>query len=244
MKPTETLEIMPAARTLAAGFAQNPFRFVPATPEVYAKNIALMSAETDNAVMGAAVRLVLFGDYLRSVKLDLHLKGEGGFHAWIEEHVPGVNREKMRVAMAVAGNTFAKNPELYDLADAAKVQRVAQLVDGRSFHEYAQATGAIKRPANVDPATGKRLHHPSAKSPVEKAEEAPAKARLNFLTAIKNVEVEINLGSAGALSDQELDEAIGALGDYGERLRQLRSQRKDQTSPRTPRRPRDIGDLA
>lgn len=196
---TETNEASVPAVPEFAGYS-----FAKATPEVYASNIRTMVGEVNRAYFSFAVNLVLVGQYCREVQLDLKLKGEHGFQNWLATHVPELRYERIRQAMKVAGETFRKTPELFTLDSSEKVLRVAQLVDGREFVEYGRDIGALRRPANHNE-DGKRLHHPSAKTDAERAEDAAVKRAKNMADAIDALQIEVDHGNFDAFTDEEAE---------------------------------------
>lgn len=212
--PTETgITAMPVADLIPS------IEFQPGKPSEYAANIRRLADLVKFSGEAFTVNTIRLGRYCRDVKHELALKGgDQGFQKWIEEAVPNLSYNSVAVAMRTAKMIGDAHPELRRLDSPETVEALSRLVDGKTFTAVAQEFGAIKRPANVDPATGKRLHHPIKKTEAERAEDKPALMAGHWMAALETLERETTQGGFSQLDEAQAELAYGRLLDLSKAL--------------------------
>jgi hypothetical protein len=158
------------------------------------------------------------GRILLDLKQEMIASGEEGFQDAIKRELPGFSYGTARNYMDFARKTGAANPEIKKLDEDKAAALLTQVADGKSLSQLYMDLGVVRRPANIDPETDKRLHHPAKITPEEKAETAATRHAGNWLAALDTLERETQQGGFAHLDDKSAETAYGRLRDLADEL--------------------------
>ena len=145
------------------------------------------------------------GRLLLDLKAEMRTSdGDEGFQDAIKRELPGYSYGTARNYMDFARKMGQANPEIKQLGEDKAPEAIAQIAAGRTLTQLYMDLGVVKRPANQSE-DGKRIHHPTTKSPSDRHEDAAVKRAKNMADAIDALQIEVDHGNFDSFTDEEAE---------------------------------------